>query len=284
AGGGLVRACLAATLGGMLASAAPGRPLATGRVACGRRAALTARRPRAGRRSPDDRPAFLLLALVGEPVGWRRHPSGPGAAFGALPRLVHTLAILTPQLLADALLELGRQARERGAVVVVGLDEGRGGTTRSRPDPARDGAVPFDCHPAVGGIATRGDRGCARPEPRGEQQRQQADADRGECTRDSTARQAFRADAAGAASRRAGPERRARSWRRRAPRSGDRARAAARGGSAASGRRAPGGACARVHRLAWAPAWVAARADDNAAIGAGSIARSSLEVLAGARV
>src|SRR5207302_6819976 len=98
AGAGLVRARLAATLGGMLASAAPGRPLATGRVACGRRAALTARRPRAGRRSPDDRPAFLLLALVGEPVGWRRHPSGPGAAFGALPRLVHTPAILPPQL------------------------------------------------------------------------------------------------------------------------------------------------------------------------------------------
>src|SRR5439155_20715509 len=118
--------------------------------------------------------------------------------FGALPRLVHTLAILTPQLLADALLELGRQARERGAVVVVGLDEGRGGTTRSRPDPARDGAVPFDCHPAVDGIAARGDRGRARPEPRGEQQRQQEDADRGECTREGAARQAFRDEALGA--------------------------------------------------------------------------------------
>src|SRR5256885_440325 len=69
ADGGLVRACLAATLGGMLASAAPGRPVATGRVACGRRAALTARRPRAARWAPDDRPAFLPLALRGEPVG-----------------------------------------------------------------------------------------------------------------------------------------------------------------------------------------------------------------------
>src|SRR5437773_164640 len=169
-----------------------------------RRAVLAKRRPRAGWRSPDDRPAFLLLARSDgvarfrERVGWRRHPCGPGAAFGALPRLVHTLAILTPQLRADELLELGRQARERGAVVVVGLDEGRGETTRPRPDTLRDGPVPFDCHHAVGGIATRGERGRARPEPRGKQQRQQEDADRGERAREGPARQAFRDEALGA--------------------------------------------------------------------------------------